>query len=337
MVSKSEIHDIVKALLGKDYSFPNRILDGRNNRCYSLESNDGPIFVKSYFHNTKDQRNRLKAEFEMVSFLWEGKVNCMPEPLARDDLNRIGIYRYLSGTSARNITLQWNDIKQLAALLLKMWSLSKKKNAKKLEPASESCTSFSDYDAIIENRLERLLKIKALDTIDEDLFKFLKTSFNEVWRDRLKPSLKRDESEPVMTISPSDHGFHNALMKSDGKWIFFDFEYAGWDDVAKMISDALHQPAVPIPIEFKSTFVRYLLSGLKDDGTLLNRLNIIHPVVGLKWCLLMLNEFIPVSRNRRNFSGLKKSWENQKIEQLELSKAKLNLIKENLTKGICFA
>ena len=24
---------------------------------------------------------------------------------------------------------------------------------------------------------------------------------------------------------------------------FFDFEYAGWDDVAKMISDALHQPA----------------------------------------------------------------------------------------------
>jgi DNA-binding Xre family transcriptional regulator len=51
----------------------------------------------------------------------------------------------------------------------------------------------------------------------------------------------------------------------------------------------------------------------------------------------MLNEFIPVSQNRRNFSGRKKNMENQKIEQLEISKAKLNLIKENLDKGICFA
>ena len=140
-----------------------------------------------------------------------------------------------------------------------------------------------------------------------------------------------------MTLSPSDHGFHNALMKSNGKWIFFDFEYAGWDDAAKMISDALHQPAVPIPIEFHSAFVSYLLSGLKDDGTLLNRLNIVHPVVGLKWCLLMLNEFLPVSQSRRNFSGRKMNRKNQKIEQLAISQAKLNLIKENLDKGFCFA
>ena len=91
------------------------------------QSNGGPLFVKSYFHNTKDQRNRLKAEFEMLSFLWGEKVDCIPEPIAKDDLKRIGIYRYFNGKSAKSETLQWNDVKQLADLLLKMWSLRKKK------------------------------------------------------------------------------------------------------------------------------------------------------------------------------------------------------------------
>ena len=34
-------------------------------------------------------------------------------------------------------------------------------------------------------------------------------------------------------LSPSDFGFHNALLEATGKLRFVDFEYAGWDDPAK--------------------------------------------------------------------------------------------------------
>ena len=46
------------------------------------------------------------------------------------------------------------------------------------------------------------------------------------------------------TLSPSDFGFHNALRRPDGRVVFLDLEYFGWDDPAKMISDFLLHPAL---------------------------------------------------------------------------------------------
>ena len=54
-----------------------------------------------------------------------------------------------------------------------------------------------------------------------------------------------DTQESV--LSPSDFGFHNALLGPDGKLCFIDFEYAGWDDPAKLICDFFCQPQTPVP------------------------------------------------------------------------------------------
>ena len=48
-------------------------------------------------------------------------------------------------------------------------------------------------------------------------------------------------------VSPSDFGFHNALREPSGRLRFIDFEYAGWDDPAKLVCDFFCQPAVPAP------------------------------------------------------------------------------------------
>ena len=55
-------------------------------------------------------------------------------------------------------------------------------------------------------------------------------------------------------ISPSDIGFHNVL-KNQGKVNFIDFEYAGWDDPRKLLSDLVLQPQYNIPINCYQTFV----------------------------------------------------------------------------------
>ena len=47
--------------------------------------------------------------------------------------------------------------------------------------------------------------------------------------------------ENPLCISASDFGLHNAIMTERGI-VFFDFEFAGWDDPAKAIVDFLLQP-----------------------------------------------------------------------------------------------
>ena len=57
------------------------------------------------------------------------------------------------------------------------------------------------------------------------------------------------------TLSPSDFGFHNAIRRSDDVLIFIDFEYFGWDDPAKTISDFLLHPAMQLNEEHSQMFL----------------------------------------------------------------------------------
>ena len=56
---------------------------------------------------------------------------------------------------------------------------------------------------------------------------------------RTHMSFERDIDSAERTLSPSDFGFHNALKRSDGRIVFLDFEYFGWDDPAKMTAEEL--------------------------------------------------------------------------------------------------
>jgi thiamine kinase-like enzyme len=105
-------------------------------------------------------------------------------------------------------------------------------------------------------------------------------------------------SEELRTLSPSDHGFHNALRTTDGLR-FIDFEYAGWDDPAKMIADALHQPSVPIPPTWRTHFVSRALQHWHSADLVFERIILVEPLVCLNWVLLMLNVFLSDVRRRR--------------------------------------
>jgi hypothetical protein len=325
----AKVEELLKTKCGEAV----RVTDGGNNLACRLKSDMGPIFVKSYFYDTHDQRNRLKAEFDMLSFLWKEGVRCIPEPLAADESERIGVYRCISGMLGRDVELEWDDVRQLADMLIEMWKLRTNLEAKKLEIASDSCISLADYQEAVDRRYRLLADFAYEDEAANTLSQFLGGPFTDLWK-WLSESLRTgNESGRKMTLSPSDHGFHNAIRQPDGNWTFFDFEYAGWDDTAKMIADALHQPGVPIPIELHGRFVDYILAELNDDGSLLQRLHLVYPSVGMKWCLLMLNEFIPVSQSRRRYSGRTTSMDNRKTEQLKKAEEKLEAVKNEFIHG----
>jgi len=103
-------------------------------------------------------------------------------------------------------------------------------------------------------------------------------------------------------LSPSDFGFHNALLEENGRLCFLDFEYAGWDDPAKLICDFLCQPDCPVPRECLSVATECLARHLRDREWFERRIDYLMPLYRIKWCCILLNEFVETDSDRRRFA-----------------------------------
>jgi hypothetical protein len=137
----------------------------------------------------------------------------------------------------------------------------------------------------------------------------------------------REMDATERTLSPSDFGFHNALRRRDSDIVFLDFEYFGWDDPAKMISDFLLHPAMDLSSEHKRMFGTAILGCFPDDSNLSRRVEAVYPLFGLKWCLILLNEFLPGDLRRRQFaSGAELDREALQMKQLSKAKQMLTRI-----------
>ena len=113
----------------------------------------------------------------------------------------------------------------------------------------------------------------------------------------LNTSLSMEEQ----TLSPSDFGFHNAI-RTDTGLVFLDFEHFGWDDPAKTISDFVLHPAMDLSKDLKQRFISRSISAMVESGALAQRLPVVYPLFGLKWCMIFLNEFLKEGLERRQFA-----------------------------------
>ena len=145
--------------------------------------------------------------------------------------------------------------------------------------------------------------VEVKDQIDSDMISYVagdlspaaKTATEDLRRS-LPDYMENEIDIQGRTLSPSDFGFHNAIRRDDGELIFLDFEYFGWDDPAKMISDFVLHPAMELSPSLKARFVANTAGG---NPVLMERLETVFPLFGLKWCLILLNLFLPQYRFRR--------------------------------------
>jgi thiamine kinase-like enzyme len=118
------------------------------------------------------------------------------------------------------------------------------------------------------------------------------------------------------------------IFSKNGDLRFVDFEYFGWDDPVKLISDFSHHAGMNLTEEMED----FWFSGAKSiyGECILNRLQVSWPLYGLNWCLIILNEF-------KNDVWSKRCLANQEIKhirkdillgQLTKSKNKLKYISE---------
>jgi thiamine kinase-like enzyme len=130
------------------------------------------------------------------------------------------------------------------------------------------------------------------------------------------------------TLSPSDFGFHNAIKRPNGQIVFIDFEYFGWDDPAKMISDYLLHPAQDLNEDLRQRFFDGCIDSFADWPGVSSRMDLVYPLCGLKWCLLLLNEFLPrYIETREHAHGANLDVANLQSEQLAKSRRMLARVK----------
>jgi hypothetical protein len=119
-------------------------------------------------------------------------------------------------------------------------------------------------------------------------------------------------------LSPSDFGLHNALRGKDGQLRFIDFEYFGWDDPVKLVSDTAIHPGSNFAEDSRRLLVERLSREFEaDDPAFAVRRDALYPLFGMIWCLIILNDYLPDSRSRRVFAIRRNELEARLAGQLD--------------------
>ena len=86
------------------------------------------------------------------------------------------------------------------------------------------------------------------------------------------------------------------MLKVNNKINFLDFEYAGKDDIYKLISDLVVQPNYIFNEQLKDEFITEIVSALKIDIDV-TRLKILLAIYRLKWCFIIYKKAYNLAAN----------------------------------------
>ncbi len=310
---------------------------GGNNRVFRVSSAGREAVLKVYFQNPADQRDRFGAERAFYELLWHTGVRRTPEPLAWDGNQRLGLIRFVDGRKLQPAEVDGRLVEQALEFVLEVNRARNDTAAYKLPVASEACFSLGEHLVLVDRRVARLTGIPTESALDREAAGFVQAELAPAWTDvRTKIAARADSSldgplpATARCLSPSDFGFHNALLPADGRLRFFDFEYAGWDDPAKLVCDFFCQPQIPAPAASRPYFTEAIRRGLGLDESFVQRAGLLFPAYQIKWCCIMLNEFLGGERARRDFARGAATPEARKEAQL----AQARLALQRATTGV---
>ena len=173
-------------------------------------------------------------------------------------------------------------------------------------------------------------RIWSLESVqNSELHKFLEASIKPLWEEIREwsgskwpaNSFESKLSGLNQTLSPSDFGFHNSLERSDGRLCFVDFEYFGRDDPVKLIADFLWHPAMDLKLAQKRYWLSGTLAIFGQDEELRRRFRAAWPLYGLRWALIILNEFRQDGWQKRVHAKRELQYKREHTQRQQLEKA----------------
>lgn len=290
-----------------------------------MDCDDGSaVAVKAYFKSPQDPRDRMGCEVRALRFLRSEGLRDIPMPLARDDARHIAVYEFVAGQPLRAGEIGDAEVDHAVHFLQALKAIADSGKARNFPAASEACFSIDTLFQNLDDRFRQLNEASAsqpalADFLRNEIIPFRKIAGQQC-RDHCRKHSIAPNAEISMserTLSPSDFGFHNALRGGDGRLVFLDFEYFGWDDPAKMVADFCLHPGMQLPPALKQRFFSGMMAALASVPKLQHRVRAVYSLFGLKWCAILLNEFTLGHSARRCFAddGTKES--GHKTAQLE--------------------
>ncbi len=285
---------------GKELTLLEELPGGVNSLVFRARTaGGGEYLVKRFIKRPEDRQCRLETEMAGLKFLWDNGVRCIPEPVYAE--RPFGILGFIRGRRLTQGEITADDLDQAASFLGRLRELASAPGAPSQPQAKEACFTIRTYLAVVQARLAALQaaaggqKAIFLDAFLSGPFAAVLARVEEFAAGR-GPGLDDVLPPGERLLSPSDVGFHNVLKGEDGVLYFIDFEYWGWDDPAKTLSDFFLQPQVPIPYNLREGFFRRVHERLGRNPGLPERLPAVYLILGLKWCLIMLNGFMRPER-----------------------------------------
>lgn len=306
---------------------------GRNSQVFLLKPpGREPLVFKRYFVDPRDKRDRQGTEARALKFLEQSGVTQSPLLLTLDTDRQATMLSFVAGEKVTSPTVE--DMRLAAAFMVRLIELSGTEEAAGagFNPASEAFFSASGVLDNIEMRLARFTEVGDECSLCKELTDYLdgelRPAFEryreacEVKLSAAGMSMEEDIPEAWRILSPSDFGLHNAVRRPDGGLSFFDYEYFGWDDPSKTLADFCMHPGMNLPEEMQLRFLKIVLPELEKLGYQRARAEAMFPLFGIKWCCILLNEFVPREAARRSFAQTERTEGHDRVLTTQLDKAR---------------
>ena len=299
---------------GFKFNSINKINQGKNSNVYTLRNKKNNFLIlKEYPNDNLGVKHRLKKELKALKIL--DNSNYVPKVIHHNYSMDIIMLEYIEGKSIRKISNK--NIEDALIFVKKLYKLSQNI---KFNLATEACLSANELIRQIDCRFDDLKIIADEDLQDlisklSELYKNLKVKSLETWP---KKNIDNKLEKKYLVLNPSDFGFHNSILDNNNILKFIDFEYFGFDDPVKLVSDFLWHPGMKLSKLQKKKFALNSFKLFKDDENFYKRFCSALPLYGIRWSLIILNDFL---KNRNNISKT----EEKKVKELlklQLKKSK---------------
>jgi hypothetical protein len=312
---------LARDLVGGPVAAMTPLRGGRNARVFRVAAG-ADVFALKLFPPPIDGRDRLATEIEALRLMQGCGIADVARVVATDPARHGALLSWLDGTPVAAPCDA--DIDAAADFLAALHVASTSAAGRAFHrPAAEACLSGREVERQINARRAALL---ARGDTEPALARFLHDAFAPALAallaraERAFTAAGLDFATPLpqerQRLVPADFGFHNCLRGADGRLKFVDFEYFGWDDPVKLTADILHHPGTPLAAPQAARLRAAALRIYGDDPAFAPRLAALYPLFGLRWALILLNEFLPERWRGRVEAGETEAWPHAKARQL---------------------
>lgn len=292
-----------------------RLHGGSRNRIYRVRTPKRRLLLKQYFWVPEETEDRLAMDFQFCAFARSMGLVQIPAAVARDEREGLALFEYVDGRRLRRGEIGEAEVMGALEFVRELNFYRGHSEAKQLAVARDACFSVSSYIARVQRNVDELCQLidspeNAADSVTANVtFDGVPKKIVSTW-DSIEvavrescEALRLDVESSIgigqRVLSPCDFGFHNALRDRSGRIRFLDFEFAGWDDPARLVGDFFSRPNLPVPKRYLDRFRDALLGDLPNPQFATARWQILEPLFQFDWACIDLRTLLanPLSRS----------------------------------------